>query len=196
MRRWLGPLTLLLVGISLALIVYIVREVTPRATPSAARAHPPSPPTVSAAISAAPRSRGAENYGVVASRNLFSPLRTDVVSSPPTAVVTAPVPKLNLYGVVLRDGAPIAYIEDPSTKHVTGFRTGDAVAGGTLELIAADHVVLTRPGGPVQVWLIDPAKARPHTPSPLSAPSQIEPRPGGAREPSMPSYPRRQPREG
>ncbi|HEU5320433.1 MAG TPA: hypothetical protein VFX28_06505, partial [Methylomirabilota bacterium] len=74
------------------------------------------------------------------------------------------LPKPNLYGVVLREGTPIAYLEDPATKRVAGYRVGDSIGGGTVQAINADGVVLARPEGQVDVWLRDPAKPRPVQP--------------------------------
>jgi hypothetical protein len=68
--------------------------------------------------------------------------------------------KPNLFGIVLREGAPIAYLEDPSTKRVAGYRVGDAVAGGTVQTISADSVVINRPDGSLDVRLRDPGKPR------------------------------------
>jgi hypothetical protein len=79
----------------------------------------------------------------------------------PVAAAAANVPKPNLYGVVLREGAPIAYLEDPSSKRVSGYRIGDAVAGGTVQAISADSVSIARPDGKIDVRLRDPGKPRP-----------------------------------
>jgi hypothetical protein len=115
------------------------------------------PPTPAPAAPQAPTG----TYGTIASRNLFSPTRTE---APPTPIAAAqaapPLPKPNLYGVVLRDDAPIAYLEDPVTKRVSGYRVGDVVAGGTVQRISADRVVLARPEGQVDVRLHDPSKPR------------------------------------
>ncbi|HVG79118.1 MAG TPA: hypothetical protein VNF03_13330 [Patescibacteria group bacterium] len=96
----------------------------------------------------------------MAARNLFSPTRTE---SPPAATVAAsPVAiKPSLFGVVLRDGAPIAYLEDPNTKRVGGYRVGDSVAGGVVQTISSEGVVINRPDGNMDVRLRDPGKPRP-----------------------------------
>ncbi len=192
-------LNVLLAGVSLASVVYIVRQVTPSATAPTTRPRLTSRPIVATPSTTPGPSRRAGNYDVVASRNLFSPTRMETAS--PTARTTGSVsaaPKPNLYGVVLRDGAPIAYLEDPATKRVAGYRTGDTVAGGRVQLIAADHVVLARPEGPVEVRLNDPAKPRPQAPPLQPTPAQIAPLPGGLPQPGMPPLPegRRLPREG
>ena len=112
-------------------------------------------------------------YNVVASRNLFSPTRSE---APATAVAAGPpVAKPNLYGILMIDPSPVAYLEDPMTKRVAAYRLGDTVAGGTLTQIAPDHVVLNRPEGDINVRLRDPAKPR------LAAPATPgQPQPGGA----------------
>jgi hypothetical protein len=75
------------------------------------------------------------------------------------------LPKPNLYGVVLRDENSIAYLEDPTTRRVAGYRVGDSVAGGTVQRISADRVVLARPDGPLDVRLHDPSKPKPAAPA-------------------------------
>jgi hypothetical protein len=146
----------LLIVIASGSATFIVRQLmAPMAMPLPSR-------TRSAAATAAreetPRSQ-AGVYASVAARNLFSPTRTE---SPPSAVAAAsPAIKPNLYGIVLREGAPIAYLEDPSTKRVAGYRVGDAVAGGTVQTISADGVVINRPDGNMDVRLRDPGKPRP-----------------------------------
>ena len=186
MSRRLLLLNVLLVGASLASGLYIAREVTstppapsrPRTAPAPAVSTPPAPPE-------APATPG--SYTVVATRNLFSPTRTEAPPPPPVSAAAAapPPPKPNLYGVVLREGGPIAYLEDPLTKRVAGYRPGDTVAGGTVQLIAADHVVLSRPDGRVEIRLNDPAKPRPAIPP--TAPGQpgvFQPR--GVPQPGVP----------
>ena len=94
--------------------------------------------------------------------------------------------KPNLHGVVLRDGAPIAYLEDPLTKRIAGYRIGDPIAGGTVQTISADAVVIARPEGTVDVRLRDPSKPRP--PAPAAAGQPLVPgQPSGAGQPPAPS---------
>jgi hypothetical protein len=111
----------------------------------------------------------------VASRNLFSPTRTEAPVAAQANRQAAALPKPTLHGVVLRDGTPVAYLEDPTTKRVAGYRLGDSVAGGTVKAINADHVVLNRPEGAVDVRLRDPAKPRPAAPA-ATAPGQPQTR--------------------
>ena len=158
------PLIVLNVALSLVALVavaYVVRELrAPAPTPSAAR----RPATTAAPVVAPPADERtpAGGYGVVVARNLFSPTRSDAPAPP--AGAQAIVAKPNLYGILLSDANPVAYLEDPVTKRVAGYRLGDNVAGGTLKQIAADYVVLNRPDGDVNVRLRDPSKPRPAAP--------------------------------
>jgi translation initiation factor IF-2 len=185
MSRPLRLVTILFAGIAAVLVAIIVRELTtasprlpvPRPAPSAtATAPPPARP-------APAPSAGAGGYAVVASRNLFSPTRTEAPPAPPAPPPVVNLPKPNLYGVVLQDGAPIAYLEDPVTKRVARYRVGDTVAGGTLKTIESDSVVLSRPDGQIAVRLHDPTRPRPPAP-PAAAPGA--PGPGGATPPGTP----------
>ncbi len=162
MPRRLLLLNVVLLAVAAAFAVTILREITePLPRPMAVRTRPAPPAAAAPATDPATARPAPAAYGVIAARNLFSPTRTE---SPPTGTAAAkgaPVlPKPNLFGVVIRDGASIAYLEDPTTKRVAGYRLGDAVAGGTVKSIDSDHVVLTRPDGPVDVRLHDPSKPR------------------------------------
>ena len=158
----INALLLVIAGGSAA---FIARQyMAPLAMPLAARTRPAPP--VMAPGEEAPRNQ-AGAYASVAARNVFSPTRSE---TPPTATSapTAPLVKPNLFGIVLRDGAPIAYLEDPTTKRVAGYRVGDAMAGGTVQTISADSVVIARPDGNLDVRLRDPGKPRP-APQPVTA---------------------------
>jgi hypothetical protein len=88
--------------------------------------------------------------------------------------VTPPAPALpkpNLFGVVLLDGGPVAYLEDPVSKRVARYRVGDQVAGGTVQTIGSDTVTLARPEGQVMVRLHDPSRPRPAAPAGVPAPA-------------------------
>jgi hypothetical protein len=146
--------------VSVLCVLYIARQfMTPTAIPVGPRSRPaPAGPTVQRPAEGSRPPAAA--YTVVSARNLFSPTRTE---APPTAFAGPVVPlvKPNLYGVVLREGAPLAYLEDPATKRVAGYRIGDSISGGTIEAINSDSVVITRPEGKVDVRLRDPGKPRP-----------------------------------
>jgi hypothetical protein len=108
-------------------------------------------------------------YNVVAARNLFSPTRSEAAST--TTVAATPLVRPNLYGVVVRDGGSIAYLEDPTTKRVAGYRIGDQILGGKVQAIRGDVVTIDVPGGPMEVRLPDPGKPR-ATPTAVTGPPQ------------------------
>lgn len=163
MPKPLLALNAALVVVSVLLVGYIVRQLTaPRPRPLAGR--PPAAMTATGAPALAGGKPPAAAYMTVASRNLFSPSRSEATQ--PTGIASVPlnVPRPNLFGVILREGSPVAYLEDPATKRVTAYRVGDSVGGGTVQSIAADHVVLARPDGNVDVRLHDPTRPRPVVP--------------------------------
>jgi hypothetical protein len=151
-------------------------------------------------------------YATIADKNLFSPTRTErgpeptppvtpgrVMPTPAPPPPPPPPPKPFLNGVVILETGAIAYIEDPTTKKVVAYRVGDTVAGGTIESIAPDHVVLNRPSGRLEVRLRDPGKPRqvvtPQIPGqprrePGVAPRQIQPAPPGQPPGQLPTSPR------
>jgi hypothetical protein len=163
MARRLLLVNVLLGALGLIFLAYIVREVAaPAPQPQPLRSRPTTP--LQPAMGPPPAAPGA--YMVVASRNLFSPSRTESGDASGANAALLNLPKPNLFGVVLRDGAPIAYLEDPVTKRVAGYRVGDSIGGGTLKSISADRVILTRPEGNVDVQLHDPARPRAAAPVP------------------------------
>ena len=156
MPKKLIVLNALMLAIAAGATVYIVRQLTsPMPMPQAGQRRPAPPEP--AAAETAPTAPG--GYASLAARNLFSPTRTETPPAPTVAASAAIKP--NLFGVVLREGAPIAYLEDPSTKRVAGYRVGDAVAGGTVQAINSEGVVINRPDGNMDVRLRDPSKPRP-----------------------------------
>jgi hypothetical protein len=176
MSRRFVLLNAALVVVALVSAAYMVNELRTPAPPPARRTAPPPP---APAASAPPAAEPASSFTMVATRNLFSPTRSE---APVAAAPGAPqLPRPNLYGIILRDGAPVAYLEDPASKRVGGYRVGDAVAGGTLKRIGADHVVLTRAEGDISVRLRDPSKPRPVAP-PVAGPTP----PGAAGVPGVP----------
>jgi len=186
-----------LVAVSLSSLGYIIRELT-RGTPAlASGSHPASRPARALLAAAVARSRPAGDYDTVVRRNLFSPTRTETGAGAAAMTFGLAAPKPTLYGVVLRDDAPVAYLEDPATKRVGGYHTGDIIAGSTIGRITADHVVLVRPEGRVEVYLNDPSKPRPAAAQPLPALGPAAPPSDAGSQPGMP--PTRQgrlPREG
>jgi hypothetical protein len=165
MRSRLLALNVLLTGLAVVLLLYIAWQLLqppPAARPRPTQAGAPaaSPPAPTRSVSEPPG-----GWSVIAARNLFSPNRSEgpVTSGP--AIPSPQLPKPLLHGVVLRDATRIAYLEDPVTKRVAAYRVGDVVAGATVKSISADHVVLTRPEGTVDVRLHDPAKPKPALPA-------------------------------
>ena len=127
---------------------------TPRAAAPAAMSVPAPTPAASAG-----------GYGVVASRNLFSPSRSEAPAGP----VVAAGPKPLLHGVVMDGPKSRAYLEDPTVKRTFGYAVGDAVSGGRVQSISQDRVVIARPDGLVEVLLQDPAKPKLATPAAAAA---------------------------
>ena len=185
------PRQLLMVSAVLGLVAagfaaYIGWELMrPLATLKPARPRSASSPSPSALPAPPVRAGGAGNWTTITSKNLFSPTRSETGGAGAAAAVPLG-PKPNLYGVVLREGAPIAYLEDPVTRRVAGYRVGDAVAGGVVKSISADGVVLTRPEGEVDVRLHDPAKPRPPLPAQPSG-AQAQPPAEGQPAPPFPA---------
>jgi hypothetical protein len=172
----------LLLAIAIGSVVFIVRHLAePMPMPQATR----RPPVTAPAKPEEPPSPGPGAYGTVAARNLFSPTRTEA-PAPAVTAAASPAIKPNLFGVVLREGAPIAYLEDPSTKRVAGYRVGDNVAGGTVQTISSEGVVITRPDGKLDVRLRDPARPRPApVPAAAVAPGASGVQPGSAALPGV-----------
>jgi hypothetical protein len=171
MPKHLFSLNVVLGAIAACFAAYIAWEVIRPGPPVASGARPKSgAPAAVATLPSPPPAEPASSWSVISSRNPFSPSRSE---APATAVqvgaAAANIPRPNLYGIVLKDNAPFAYIEDPQTKRVAAYRIGDVVAGGTLEKIARDGIVLTRPEGAIDVRLHDPNKPRPALPSPPTA---------------------------
>jgi hypothetical protein len=157
MPRKFAALNVVLAALSAVLIAYIVRQlVAPTPLPVGGRraaATTVVPPPVET-----PRAP-AGAYTVVAARNLFNPSRSDSGAGI-TTTAAMPMVRPNLFGIVVRDGGSIAYLEDPVTKRVVGYRVGDKVIGGTVQTIKSDSVVIERPEGPVDVRLRDPGRPR------------------------------------
>jgi hypothetical protein len=118
-------------------------------------------------------------YQTIATKNLFNPGRSEVT----VANVAAPVVKPVLHGVMIDGDKSRAYLEEPPARRVFGYTVGDAVAGGRLDSIGPDRVVITRPEGRMEVLLQDPSKPKPVAPAavgPAVQRGRIEPaRPPG-----------------
>jgi hypothetical protein len=177
-----------LAGISLLCVGIIVKQLVSAPPTVAGRSRPPAagsgaPPT------AEPPHLPAQAYSMIANRNLFSPTRSETPGTGPAGGPIINIVKPNLHGVVLREGAPIAYLEDPLTKRIAGYRIGDPIAGGTVQTISADAVAIARPDGVVDVRLRDPSKPRPPAPAAGGQPQptvQGQPIPGVQGLPPVP----------
>ena len=182
MSRRLLLLNLVLVTAAVVFSVYIVRILlaSHQLPASPAVTAPPADraPTEESARSARPLA----TYDIIAARSLFNPSR----SEGGTAAV-APATKPLLYGVVLKDGASEAFLQDPVTKKVLAYKPRDQVAGGQLERIEADRVVIRRGEGTFEVLLRDSQKPKAVTaaqpgapPPPPSASPQAQAPPASA----------------
>jgi hypothetical protein len=178
MPRRLVAINVVLGAVSVLCVAFIVKQIATVRPTAAPRSRPPVAAPAGAPPAGESRSTP-QAYNVIAARNLFSPTRTE--SAGPALAGNAPavVAKPNLHGVVLREGSPIAYLEDPLTKRIAGYRIGDPIAGGTVQTISADAVVISRPDGMVDVRLRDPSKPRPAPPQPAAQPAV----PGGGTVP-------------
>lgn len=141
----------------------------PPPVPGAGRPAPDAPATATAPPSAA-------LYGVIATKNLFSPSRAEAPAGPVVAAGPRPV----LHGVVMDGPKSRAYLEDPLARRTFGYGVGDTVGGGRVESIATDRVVIGRGNGRVEVLLHDPSKPRP-------APTATAPAPPTAATPTAPA---------
>jgi len=181
MPRRLLAINVVLAAVCVLCVGLIVKQLASARPSPQTRVRPPS----TAPLETPPTGDGklpAQAYNVIAARNLFSPTRSETTG--PATAGSAPqalIAKPNLHGVVLREGSPIAYLEDPLTKRIAGYRVGDPIAGGTVQTISADAVVISRPDGMVDVRLRDPSKPRP------AAPAQAVP--GQPQVPGQPPIP-------
>ena len=192
MGKRLPLLTILLLGVALVFAGLIVRELTSTPRAPASRPQPAASVAATAPAQAPAPPAPAANYAVVASRNLFSPTRSEAPVAPLTPPPPAPVlPKPNLFGIVLIEGTPVAYLEDPVSKRVARYRVGDSVAGGTVKAIESDTVMLLRPEGQVAVRLHDPTRPRAAAPGTPGAPVPGMPGVPGGPQPlgAMPPQP-------
>ncbi len=205
---------LLLVNVILAAVavffaVSLVRDLT--------RSRPlPPPPAPRRAQAAAPVEEPAQSaiageqlaaYNVIVAKHLFNPSRSEGGAAAAATPAAPPPPKPMLLGVVVDGPKSRAYLEDASTKRVFGYQIGDTVAGGRLDQITDDKVVIVRPDGAMEVMLRDPSKPKPAAAPPAGAPGQpaapqpaapgsrAETPPAGGRPPVTPRAIRRLPAE-
>lgn len=131
---------------------------------------PASPPPIAA-------------YQTIATKNMFNPGRSEVSDASAAAAVAAGVKPI-LHGVVLDGERSRAYLEEPPARQVFGYAVGDRIAGGRLESIDFDRVVIIRPHGRLEVLLQDPSKPRQVAPAAAGAPGQPVGAPSAIRAPS------------
>ena len=177
-------LNIVLLGVAAFFGYQLMSEISARRSlPARPVARAPQSPAAGApaAADAATRPDLRGQFGVIASKNLFSPSRTDVVVTAGDAARPATPPPI-LHGVVLDDAKSRAYLEDPTTKRVFSYAIGDNVGGGKLETIRADRVGIVRPDGIVEVMLRDPSKPKP-------IPAMTGAQPPAAGQPSAPGQP-------
>lgn len=168
--RWL-LLNLVLASLAAVAGVGLVREVVEgRPLPRQQirpDAGPRAPVLPAAGLVPAARPRGgAKEYAVIAARNLFTASRGEVAVVAPLAATAAPS---ILHGVMLDGEQSRAYLDDPIAKRVFGYAVGDQVAGGRLERILEDRVVIRGPMGTFEILLRDPSKPQPEPPAPVAA---------------------------
>jgi type II secretory pathway component PulC len=117
-------------------------------------------------------SRSSRVYDVIATKSLFDPNRAQPTSPEAMAPIPSPAPTVALYGVAISDDTRVAFVQDLATKQILGYRTGDKLAGGQVERIEPDRVVIMRADGPIEVLLRRPKEPQAVVPSP----EEISPR--------------------
>ena len=155
MSRPLLALNMLLIGVSTLLFVSVVRALFAPDPLPAIHVHRPVEIAASPTRSRGSSARPSSGDDLISARTLFHPDRSEPTRSGLIVRDVAPPTKPVLYGVVLSDDAGLAYLEDPATKRVLGYRIGDDLAGGRVERIERDRVVISRAGGQVEVFLSD-----------------------------------------
>ena len=155
MFRRLLILNALLGVVGSLLAVALVRElVTSRHLPAPPAPRPAQAAVIPAATPAPPAT--AAGYGIIVTRNLFNPSRAEAPAGP--AVGAGPKPLL--HGVVMDGPKSRAYLEDPAAGRTFGYSVGDTIAGGRVQSISEDRVIIARPEGRLEVLLQDPSKPR------------------------------------
>ena len=160
MSKSLLALNVFMAALSLFFLIRIADTVLRRgpALPLriASSANTPAPFNLGVAAS----SRTSAVYDLIAARSLFHPDRA-LPKRSDALIALPPAANLMLYGVVWREDNPLAYVEDPATKKIFGYKTGDAMAGGYVERIELDRIVIRRTDGPFEIMLRAPNKPRP-----------------------------------
>jgi hypothetical protein len=192
-RLWL-VVNLVLLAVAAVLAVATARDLTrvrPLPPAPAARrvqAQAPAEDTSSSPIA----DEKLATYNLIVAKHLFNPARNEGGGTAPPPPAAPPPPKPTLLGVVLDGPKSRAYLEDPTTKRVFGYKIGDTISGGRLDQITDEKVVIVRPDGAVDVLLRDPSKPKPPGPaaSTPGAPGQPgTPQPGAAGVAPAPAQP-------
>lgn len=175
MSKKFWAVNLVLAGVAVLFAVSLVRDLTHSRSlppPPAPRRAPAGLPAQDAGESPIAGER-LGTYNVIVAKHLFNPSRAE--GGPAPAAPAAPLPpKPLLLGLVVDGPKSRAYLEDPTTKRVFGYQIGDSVAGGRLDQIAGDKVVITRSDGAMEILLRDPSKPRPAAPA-AQAPAPSSP---------------------
>ncbi len=191
LRRWRWLLIdVVLAALACVAFVGLVREVVEgRPLPAAHVPESPRPAVPDAGDAAtlvAPDrpTRAPADHGVIVARNLFAASRGEVAVMAPMLAGVRSV----LHGVVIDGERSRAYLDDPTAKRVFGYAVGDAVAGGRLERILDDRVVIRGPAGVVEILLQDPTKPQAEAPTPAATSTRAR-RAGAGSAPSPSSEP-------
>jgi type II secretory pathway component PulC len=166
LSRPLLALNLVMVGLSIFFCIRIGHALF-------APAPRPTSPVARTVAAAGPRDHGAARnspssgvYDVIATKSLFDPKRSQSTSSEVMAPRLRPAPTLALHGVAISDDTRVAFVQDLVTKQLSGYKTGDKLAGGQVERIEPDRVVIMRADGPIEVLLRRPKEPQAVVPSP------------------------------
>src|SRR5262245_30281825 len=133
-------------------IVGTLRHVLPVPAPRSLPSGPSSP----ARLDAPADGRETPVSTEIAVGNLFDPQRLGRSAPQPTSSSS-----LVLQGVVVDGATGRAFIEEPNTRRVAGFSVGDMVAGGAIQQIADDRVIIATPTGLMEILLRDPSRPKP-----------------------------------
>ena len=184
---------LLLAAVAAFFVVSLVRDLThsralpPPPAPRRAQALAPVEETEESAIAGEKLAA----YNVIVAKHLFNPSRSEGGAAAAATPAAPPPPKPMLLGVVVDGPKSRAYLEDASTKRVFGYQIGDTVAGGRLDQITDDKVVIVRPDGAMEVMLRDPSKPKPAAAPPSAGvpgqPASPQPATPGARPETPPA---------
>lgn len=161
MPKPLLALNVLLAGVSTVAFIWTARALlAPYPLPPSTVPRPPAS-AVSTTSERRPNPRPSASYDVIAARTLFHPDRAESTRKDLAVKGVPPQAPPVLYGVVINDDVRLAYLEDPTTKRLVGYKPGDEVAGGRIERIESDRVVIGRADGPLEVLLRGSSKPRP-----------------------------------